>query len=187
MLSRRAFLAAGAAYALPAQAMPARMVTQPTNQVPPGWREFLASMPSDPANGATPGDPALAFSPAMWRDLIDAHREINSSIAWTLIYGWRKRGPHNEGNCTTATMEKRTRLIAMGYAWSALRPTRCAIPDQDAAHTEHCVLTVCTDRGDFILDNVDQVIRPWHEYRYWWHGRLAASGRAWETILNVNA
>ena len=47
----------------------------------------------------------------------------------------------------------------------------------------HAVLTVRTDRGDYVLDNLEQRIKPWNETNYDYLKRQAANNTgAWVSI-----
>ena len=37
-----------------------------------------------------------------------------------------------------------------------------------AQKERHAILTLATDRGDFILDNLSDAVRPWNEASYTW-------------------
>jgi predicted transglutaminase-like cysteine proteinase len=57
---------------------------------------------------------------------------------------------------------KRRELIALGIPLNTLLMTVV----RQANGEGHAVLTVRTDRGDFILDNLDQRVRLWNETDY---------------------
>ncbi|MEE2951016.1 MAG: transglutaminase-like cysteine peptidase [Pseudomonadota bacterium] len=68
------------------------------------------------------------------------------------------------GDCEDYVLEKRRELMAMGVDAANLLIT--VVKKLDG--TGHAVLTLRSDQGDFILDNLDWRIRPWREtsYRY---------------------
>lgn len=68
------------------------------------------------------------------------------------------------GDCEDYVLEKRRDLMALGIDAANLLIT--VVKKLDG--TGHAVLTLRSDQGDFILDNLDWRIRPWREtsYRY---------------------
>ncbi|MBT9291973.1 transglutaminase-like cysteine peptidase [Prosthecodimorpha staleyi] len=61
------------------------------------------------------------------------------------------------GDCEDFAITKRHRLVAAGWPASALRLAIGRLPDGEG----HAVLIVRTDKGDFVLDNRTDDIRPW--------------------------
>jgi len=65
---------------------------------------------------------------------------------------------------------KRQLLIERGFPRGALPIAAVRDPGGDEAIVckppDHAVLTVKTDRGDFVLDNLAQDVRPWGETGY---------------------
>jgi predicted transglutaminase-like cysteine proteinase len=83
------------------------------------------------------------------------------------------------GDCEDYVLEKRRELIRQGVS-----PTNLLITVVRKADGEgHAVLTVRTDRGDFVLDNLTDAVRPWDQTGYRFLKRQASnhSGR-WVTI-----
>ena len=68
------------------------------------------------------------------------------------------------GDCEDYVLMKRRLLIAEGLPLQALLVT--IVKDENGEG--HAVLTVITDRGDFVLDNMHNSVKPWNAlpYRY---------------------
>ena len=66
------------------------------------------------------------------------------------------------GDCEDYVLEKRRRLINLGWPASVLLITVVRDREGDG----HAVLTVVTDKGDLILDNQEADIRPWKDTGY---------------------
>lgn len=68
------------------------------------------------------------------------------------------------GDCEDYVLEKRRRLINLGWPSSVLLITVVRDREGDG----HAVLTVMTDKGDLILDNQETDVRAWKDtgYRY---------------------
>ena len=87
--------------------------------------------------------------------------------------------PDNAGDCEDFVLLKRKKLMEKGFAASDLLITVARKPDGEG----HAVLTLRTDRGDFILDNLNDELRPWHKtgYRFLKRQSSSHSGR-WVTL-----
>ncbi len=83
------------------------------------------------------------------------------------------------GDCEDYVLEKRRRLMDSGLSIASLLITVVRKPDGEG----HAVLTVRTDRGDFVLDNLTNAVRPWNQtgYRYLKRQSAEHTGR-WVTI-----
>lgn len=84
------------------------------------------------------------------------------------------------GDCEDYVLEKRRRLAEAGVPLSNLLITVVRKPDGEG----HAVLTLRTDRGDMILDNLRNEILPWREtgYRYLKRQSSEHTGR-WVTLI----
>lgn len=84
------------------------------------------------------------------------------------------------GDCEDYVLEKRRRLAEAGVPLSNLLIT--VVRKQDGEG--HAVLTLRTDRGDMILDNLHDNLLPWHEtgYRYLKRQSSEHTGR-WVTLV----
>jgi len=77
--------------------------------------------------------------------------------------------PTNYGDCEDYALMKRHMLMKQGWPASALLITVVKQPNGEG----HAVLTVRTDRADYILDNLNDKIMPWNETRYTYLKRQA--------------
>lgn len=136
---------------------------------PIGYVQFCRDNPDDCASRAMPRL-AIALDEAKWRRIVKINAEVNREIIavtdddqWGMPEVWSY--PHSgRGDCEDYVLEKRRRLIAAGFPEQALLIT--VVRDQRG--DGHAVLTVKTDRGDFILDNQEGKILAWNDtgYRY---------------------
>lgn len=83
------------------------------------------------------------------------------------------------GDCEDYVLEKRRKLHAAGMPLSNLLITVVRKPDGEG----HAVLTVRTDKGDYILDNLNDRVTMWNEtgYRYLKRQASTDTGR-WVTL-----
>jgi predicted transglutaminase-like cysteine proteinase len=71
------------------------------------------------------------------------------------------------GHCNEYAVQKRHDLLAAGFPPSALLLASAVT----SFGVNHLVLIVSTDRGDFVLDNLRDDIRPWNRTGYRWLAR----------------
>ncbi len=83
------------------------------------------------------------------------------------------------GDCEDYVLEKRRELSRMGITLADLLITVVRKPDGEG----HAVLTVRTDKCDYILDNLNDAVRPWEEtgYRFLKRQAIDNTGR-WVSI-----
>ena len=90
---------------------------------------------------------------------------------WTL--------PDGAGDCEDYVLQKQRILAAKGVSRANLLITVLRKPDGEG----HAILTVRTTGGDFVLDNLNDEVKPWDETGYTYLKRQASNhtGR-WVTI-----
>ncbi len=92
------------------------------------------------------------------------------------------------GDCEDYVLAKRGALMDQGMSASALlitvvRYTRPATGETPAEIIGHAVLTVVTDKGDLILDNLEPEILAWHRTVYEYRSRQdVANSKRWRPI-----
>ena len=104
-----------------------------------------------------------------WQEMVEVNSYSNSTIApitdlegfgieelWTY--------PVSYGDCEDYVLMKRHMLMQHGWPASSLLITVVLQPNGEG----HAVLTVRTDRADYVLDNLNNKIKQWNEteYRY---------------------
>jgi len=88
------------------------------------------------------------------------------------------------GDCEDYALSKRKALIEAGLPARALRIAVVITPTS----VRHAVLTVSTDRGDFVLDNLHDQIEPWQKAGYVWIERQAPNDvRQWVALAPMLA
>jgi predicted transglutaminase-like cysteine proteinase len=134
---------------------------------PIGWVEFCADNPGDCRGGASqPRD--IVMSQAAWRDLLRVNRWVNETVKpmtdmdhWGVIEKW-SLPTDGYGDCEDYVLLKRKVLIDAGWPREALLITVV----RDKKGEGHAVLTVKTDKGEFILDNQNENVVAWTETGY---------------------
>jgi predicted transglutaminase-like cysteine proteinase len=136
---------------------------------PIGWVEFCRREPAE-CGSYDPAPRLVTLSTQTWKRLVAINTQVNREIhpitdaeQWGSIERWDI--PRNgKGDCEDYVLLKRKRLAQAGFPLTALLVTVVI----DRRGDGHAVLTVRTDRGDFVLDNQHPQVLPWAstEYRF---------------------
>ena len=134
---------------------------------PVGWVEFCAEHVSECK--VAPSEPhSVVLSLRLWRDLVRINQAVNANIKpMTDLehYGVVEKWAYPDdgyGDCKDYVLLKRRMLMEAGWPREALLITVV----REASGDGHAVLTVRTDRGDFVLDNQNEAIVLWSESGY---------------------
>jgi predicted transglutaminase-like cysteine proteinase len=136
-------------------------------RAPIGWVEFCAEQPAECRGGVEAARDA-ALTPASWRELVRLNRLVNGRIKpMTDLehYGVVEKWAYPDdgyGDCEDYVLLKRRMLMEAGWPRQALLITVV----RDKKGDGHAVLTVKTDKGEFILDNQNEEIVLWSETGY---------------------
>src|SRR6476661_1516540 len=165
-----AALAASAIDALPAVAGPERLahvLVSEVTQPPPGWVDFCARQPGECLSSET-APQNVALSRKAWRDLVRVNNWVNETIKpltdlehWGVVERW-SYPDDGYGDCEDYVLLKRRMFIQSGWPREALLVTVV----RDKIEEGHAVLTVITDKGDYVLDNQNEDILLWSETGY---------------------
>jgi predicted transglutaminase-like cysteine proteinase len=176
-------LAISGCWAAPASAA-GPMATGGLTSQPIGHYDFCKANPAEcsirPSNLA----PAT-MTEGLWRKLSSVTAKVNAAVKPMSdyeIYGRDEVWAYPDkgvGDCEDYVLEKRRQLNRMGMSLADLLITVVRKPDGEG----HAVLTVRTDRGDYILDNLTDKVRPWDEtgYRFLKRQAIDNTGR-WVSI-----
>jgi predicted transglutaminase-like cysteine proteinase len=134
---------------------------------PIGWVQFCVEY--DPECKTTPTMPRdIVLSAQAWNDLVRVNHWVNANIRpitdqdhWGVVERWNYPDD-GYGDCEDYALEKRRMLIDAGWPREALLMT--VVRDQNG--DGHAVLTVKTDKGEFILDNQRDDILLWSDTGY---------------------
>lgn len=147
-----------AAYATP---------TEEETSTPIGWRDFCVANP-DECRVPRARPATIILDEKNWRDIVKINAAVNQEIEpatdmehWGVVERW-SYPDDGKGDCEDYVLEKRRRLMRAGYPRQALLVTVV----RDHKGDGHAVLTVKTDRGDFILDNQAPKVLGWAETGY---------------------
>lgn len=109
----------------------------------------------------------VRLTPELWNELVSVNASANLSVVPATddeIYGrpevWAY--PGRAGDCEDLALLKRRTLIERGWPVGALLMTVVRQRNGEG----HAVLTVVTDRGDLILDNLQPRVLVWNDTDY---------------------
>jgi predicted transglutaminase-like cysteine proteinase len=136
-------------------------------RAPIGWVEFCAEHTSEGAQTASaPRD--VGLTPKAWTDLVQVNNWVNEKIKpvtdlehWGVVERWNYPDD-GYGDCEDYVLLKRRMLIKAGWPREALLVTVV----RDKKGEGHAVLTVKTNKGEFVLDNQEAEVLPWTKTGY---------------------
>ncbi|HVZ51226.1 MAG TPA: transglutaminase-like cysteine peptidase [Pseudolabrys sp.] len=136
-------------------------------RAPIGWVEFCVEYkPECNTKPSTPRD--VVLSSKAWSDLVKVNAWVNDTIQpvtdlehWGVVERWNYPDD-GKGDCEDYVLLKRRILVEAGWPREALLITVV----RDKKGDGHAVLTVKTNRGEFILDNQEAQILPWFKTGY---------------------
>ena len=159
------FLLSICLFATSSIAGPSMKTGGPTTQ-PVGHFEFCQQYPAECAQRANSTEP-LALSREIWAELQMVNNSANSAIEpvtdldlWGIPEKWSY--PGKRGDCEDYVLLKRRELMDNGVPAKDLLITVVRQSNGDG----HAVLTVRTDRGDYVLDNLEAKILLWNKTQY---------------------
>ena len=136
-------------------------------RAPIGWLEFCVEY--DPECKTKPSLPRdVVLSTQAWKDLQRVNLWVNSHIKpmtdmehWGVVERWNYPDD-GYGDCEDYVLLKRKMLTQAGWPRQALLITVVRDKNGDG----HAVLTVKTDKGEYVLDNQIDEIRLWSDTGY---------------------
>lgn len=166
-----AIVCCGAAFAAPtARVLPASLPMDVLDQVkgPIGWLDFCRSGHSSDCDVDSLPARSAALNDGSWAEINRVNRLVNATIEQVediAQYGVQEKWTYPEagkGDCEDLALLKRRMLINAGLPRQSLLMT--VVRDETGAG--HAVLTLVTDRGDYVLDSKTSKILPWRATGY---------------------
>ena len=115
-------------------------------------------------------------------------KRVNHSVNLSIIPTVKDYGPNlgdgwtiapDTGDCNDYAVTKRHQLLESGLPSKALRLSVV----KTASGIGHLVLVVVTTKGDVVMDNLTEVIRPWQSTDYHWLKiQSAADSKFWYEV-----
>ena len=146
-----------------------------STSVPYGWVDFCGRRPEECSLGKLrPLD--VRMTKSSWTQLNRINKQVNAAIEpMTNLAHWGTMLDHwdypvdGKGDCKVYALYKRKLLVEAGFPRQALLMTVV----KDLEGEGHAILTVKTDHGEFVLDNLTDDIRPWDATGYTYLKRQA--------------
>ena len=134
---------------------------------PIGWAEFCVEY--EPECETTPSLPRdVALTTRGWAELKRINVAVNTQVKpmtdmdhWGVVERWNYPDD-GYGDCEDYALEKRKRLMQADWPREALLMTVV----RDTNGNGHAILTVKTDRGEYILDNQTNDVLLWADTGY---------------------
>ena len=134
---------------------------------PIGWVEFCNENPKECTISSSQARDVVLSNKA-WKDLVQVNDWVNQSIKpvtdlehWGVVERW-SYPDDGKGDCEDYVLLKRRMLMQAGWPREALLITVV----RDHKGEGHAVLTVKTDKGDFVLDNQAENVALWSSTGY---------------------
>lgn len=155
-----------------------------SSEMPTGSHEiatpfgFISFCMRNPDQCADPsGQPQIVhLDEGTWKTLLSVNEHVNNTMKFEddMAHFGKKEywtiSKDGFGDCEDNALTKRKELIDDGFPAAALRIA--------VVHTweklPHAVLTVATDRGDYVLDSRNWRVLPWNKTDYVWISRKDA-------------
>jgi predicted transglutaminase-like cysteine proteinase len=138
-----------------------------TAKAPIGWIEFCVEYEPECKTKASAARDVVLSTQA-WKDLVRVDRWVNTNVKpmtdmehWGVVERWNYPDD-GYGDCEDYVLLKRKMLLQAGWPREALLITVV----RDKRGDGHAVLTVKTDKGEFILDNQTDEILLWSDTGY---------------------
>jgi predicted transglutaminase-like cysteine proteinase len=136
--------------------------------VPYGWADFCGRQPQECSQPPLPAE-TIQLTRATQRVLSKINKDVNAAIQpvsnldhWGTLADHWDYPTDGKGDCKIYALQKRRLLIQKGFPRQALLMTIV----RDGNGAGHTILSVHTDKGDLILDNLTDEILPWDETGY---------------------
>ncbi|OCI93889.1 transglutaminase [Rhizobium sp. AC27/96] len=161
------------------------MPTGSITSQPIGHYEFCQRRPEECSIHPSDLRP-IQITQKLWDEIVEVNTSVNTWVKpvsdldhYGVVQYWNYPDD-GMGNCEHYALEKRRELMKKGISLADLLITVVRLPDGEG----HAVVTVRTDRGDFILDNLTDQVKDWTQTPYHYLKRQAINdtGR-WVDII----
>jgi predicted transglutaminase-like cysteine proteinase len=132
---------------------------------------------------------AIELTPLIWNTIVAVNRRVNTRIKpitdkdhWGLLDRW-EFPDDGMGDCEDFQLLKRRLLVERGLPRRAMRMTVVI----DELGEGHAVLTIRTDRGNYILDNKTSAILPEDQTGYVFVKRESQDIVGWVSLGGRNS
>ena len=138
-----------------------------TTLVPYGWVDFCARYKGE-CDTASASALDVNATPAAMKRIRQINAWVNANVKpmsdkdhWGVVDRWDYPSD-GYGDCEDYVLLKRRLLINEGYPRQGLLVTVV----RDEKGDGHAVITVKTNKGEYVLDNLEDEVRAWNKTRY---------------------
>jgi len=138
-----------------------------TTTVPFGWADFCRHYAGE-CDGAPLAPLDIDLTPKAVKEIERVNKWVNAHVAalsdqehWGVLDQWDYPSD-GKGDCEDYALLKRRLLLESGFPRQALLMTVV----KDARDEGHALLTLRTNAGEFVLDNLNNDMKPWDQTGY---------------------
>ena len=149
----------------------------------PAWTEFCARYAEECAVDRSEPS-SITLTPKLWAAITAVNKRVNATVTpmtdadhWGIADRW-DLPTDGIGDCEDFQLLKRKLLAEAGLPRRAMRMAVVI----DEKNEGHAVLMVRTNRGDLVLDNKNDAVRPWFETGYAYVKRESQDDVAWVSL-----
>jgi len=161
---------------------PSEILNLPVTETRDSFLPYRDFCRRNPGECNLSGQTIIELTPEIWNQLSDINISVNRNIELLFdIDQYQKEDfwtyPHSGfGDCEDIALEKRSRLVKIGFPRGALR---IAIGYHKKTLTSHAVLTVETKHGTYVMDSSNDRILLWYQTPYNYETRERTDSK-WE-------
>ena len=162
------------------------MISEVEVEAPDGWINFCVRNTADCDNSEI-NNQFIQLTEDSYKNLIKINKQVNSrlrpqsDIAHNNTIDYWEIPQDNYGDCEDYALMKRKLLIEAGFSKGALLMTIAKLDSGEL----HAILTVRTQYGDYVLDNLSDDISPWFNRPFKYLKRQSLNNQNIWTALNV--
>ncbi len=176
------------AKSVPLPAMASMAAVAEETRAPMGWLGLCQTTPSECVRDLGEAT-SVTLDAATWQRILDVNKSVNAAIKpmsdmdqWGVVEQWGLP-TSGAGDCEDYALLKRQRLAELGLPRRAMLMT--VVIDETGGG--HAILTIRTDRGDFILDNKRNAILSWEATGYRYVKRESQDVAGWVAMGETSA
>ena len=141
----------------------------------PGWEGFKKNFPTNPLVTNTLENEPIEMTTDIWNKINEINTNVNNTHKYKpdVNEEWSELSPGQPGDCDNFVLTKAKQLQDAGIPVNSLK----LVPSQIKTATGkegHLILMLSTNKGDFVLDNINQNIVDAKKTGYEYIGEITA-------------
>ena len=161
---------------------PAKTLNLPVTEVRDNFKPYQDFCLRNPGECNLNGKAIIGLTPEVWKQLVGINITTNRDIGLMFDKEQYQKEEYwtypnsGFGDCEDIALEKRSRLVEIGFPRGSLR---IGIGYHKKTLTSHAVLTVETNKGTYVMDSTNENIHIWYQTSYNYETRERTDGK-WE-------